>query len=59
VNQAGRQVRLRVQAAGGDTRDEIVEPMTDGFWLRYGDWRYTRCVEVDSKGEGAIGYVHR
>jgi len=52
-------VRLRVQAAGGDTRDEIVEPMTDGFWLRYGDWRYTRCVEVDSKGEGAIGYVHR
>ena len=57
-NQAGRQVRLRVQAAGGDTRDEIVEPIANGFWLRYGDWRYARRVETESKGKGAIGYVH-
>lgn len=57
-NQAGRQVRLRIQPAGSDPRDEIVEPIANGFWLRYGDWRYTRRVEVESKAKGAIGYVH-
>jgi len=57
-NQAGRQVRLRVQSEDGEVRDEIVVPIKDAFWLRYGDWRYSRRVEVESKGRGEIGYVH-
>ena len=57
-NQAGRQVRLRLKTTEGATRDEIVEPTDNAFRLRYGDWTYTRRLEVESKGKGAIGYVH-
>ncbi len=60
-NQAGRQVRLRVRAAAGDsTRDVIVVPVTQGraAGLRYDDWEYARRQLVDSVSHGRIGYVH-
>ncbi len=60
-NQAGRQVRLRVQAAdAGAVRDVIVTPVTQqrATGLRYDDWEYARRLAVDSAGQGQIGYVH-
>jgi tricorn protease len=58
-NQDDTQVRLRIKpAAGGESRDVIVVP-TDNEWsLRYRDWEYTRRLEVEEKGGGAIGYIH-
>ncbi len=60
-NTAGQQVLLEVKpAAGGPSRKEIVVPMTPGAEadLRYGEWEYTRRLEVEKAGRGAIGYVH-
>jgi tricorn protease len=56
-NQAGKQVRLRInEAAGG--RDVIVVPTGDERDLRYRDWEYTRRLEVEDEGGGKLGYVH-
>jgi tricorn protease len=60
-NQAGKQVLLRVKPAGkSETRDVIVKPMTSQqeFDLRYGEWEYTRRLEVEKASNGRIGYVH-
>jgi len=59
-NQAGRQVRLRVQPAGGAARDVIVTPVTAqrAAGLRYDDWEYANRLLVDSAGRGQIGYLH-
>ncbi len=60
-NTAGQQVLLEVKpAAGGAARKEIVIPITRGAEsdLRYGEWEYTRRLEVEKAGKGEIGYVH-
>ncbi|HPW17980.1 MAG TPA: S41 family peptidase [Candidatus Aminicenantes bacterium] len=60
-NTAGQQVLLEVKpAAGGPARKEIVVPITPGAEsdLRYSEWEYTRRLEVEKAGKGAIGYVH-
>ena len=60
-NQGGRQVLLEVApAAGGDSREVIVEPITggDASDLRYREWEYTRRLAVEELGGGDIGYVH-
>jgi len=60
-NTAGQQVLLELRAeAGGPARKEIVVPMTPGAEsdLRYAEWEYTRRLEVEKAGQGAIGYVH-
>jgi len=60
-NTAGQQVLLEIKAAaGGPARKEIVVPMTPGAEsdLRYGEWEYTRRLEVEKAGKGDIGYVH-
>ncbi len=60
-NTAGEQVLLEIKpAAGGAARKEIVEPITAGAEsdLRYSEWEYTRRLEVEKTGKGAIGYVH-
>ena len=59
--QAGKQVLLRVQSAGGGTtRDVIVTPITPAQTanLRYDEWELSRREIVDSGGAGAIGYLH-
>ena len=59
--QAGKQVLVRVQPAGGGaTRDVIVTPVTpaQAANLRYDEWEQSRREIVDSGGAGAIGYVH-
>jgi tricorn protease len=60
-NHAGKQVLLRVRAAGqGTPRDVVVKPMTmqEEADLRYGDWEYTRRMRVEEEGRGQMGYVH-
>jgi tricorn protease len=60
-NTAGQQVLLEVKpAAGGEAFKAIVYPITAGaeFDLRYGEWEYTRRMEVEKAGKGDIGYVH-
>lgn len=55
----GRQVMLTLLSAkNGKPRDVIVTPTTNEYALRYRDWKYSRRLWVDEKGEGALGYVH-
>ncbi len=58
-DQQGRQVLLRIRAAGAKTsRDVIVKPVTDEADLRYRDWTYRSRQRVEMAGHGKIGYVH-
>ena len=59
-NQAGRQVRLRVQGRKAEPRDVIVKPisMRAEASLRYTDWEYSRRLDVERRGKGRIGYLH-
>jgi tricorn protease len=59
-NEAGKQVRLRVKPKDADPRDVMVRPMSldQEADLRYHEWEYTRRLEVERAGRGAIGYVH-
>ncbi len=60
-NQAGKQVLLGVKhMPSGKTAEFIVTPMSakDEDGLRYGEWEYTRRLEVEEMGDGDIGYVH-
>ena len=60
-NTAGQQVLLEVKpAAGGAAIKAIVYPLTPGADsdLRYSEWEFTRCLEVDKASKGDIGYVH-
>lgn len=56
-NQQGKQVRMTVKR-GTDTRDIIVNPITDEYSLRYRDWEYGKRLEVEEKGNNEIGYLH-
>jgi tricorn protease len=57
--QGGKQVLLTLLAAkNGKKRDVIVTPTTNESTLRYRDWKYSRRLWVEKKGEGDIGYVH-
>jgi tricorn protease len=59
--QAGKQVLLRVQpAGGGPIRDVVVRPLTGRQVrdLRYHQWEYSRRLRVEDLGSGEIGYVH-
>jgi tricorn protease len=60
MNQAGKQVRLRVQDPQGATRDAIVTPITgrQAYDLRYHEWEYTRRLEAAQLSEGNVGYLH-
>lgn len=58
---AGRQVLIRIKpAAGGESRDAIVTPMSSGAEsdLRYHHWEYTRRMKTETLGKGDIGYLH-
>lgn len=60
-NQAGKQVRLRVQPRdGSEARDVIVEPISAGAErdLRYHEWEYTRRLAVEEASAGEFGYLH-
>jgi tricorn protease len=58
--QAGKQVLLRVQRAGGTAREVIAQPVTPAREtdLRYTEWEYTRRLRVDTLSAGRVGYVH-
>lgn len=60
MNQAGKQVRLKLQDPDGKERTAIVTPITGGqeFNLRYHEWEYTRRLEADRLSDGEVGYVH-
>ncbi|MEM7369951.1 MAG: S41 family peptidase [Bacteroidota bacterium] len=58
-NQADKQVRISVKSATDKREKEVVvTPISNGFNLRYRDWEYSRRLEVESKSENKIGYVH-
>ncbi len=59
---SGRQVRLKI-AVGGDlskTRDVIVKAVSQeqADDIRYGEWEYTRRLQVEQASGGEIGYLH-
>ncbi len=56
-----QQVLLKVKSGKkGASREVIVKPMSVAAAtnLRYLDWEYSRRLEVEQTGKGAIGYVH-
>jgi tricorn protease len=57
---AGQQVMLRVKGTGGEIHDVLVVPLhlREDASLRYGEWEYTRRLEVEHKSNDRIGYVH-
>ncbi|HLX12079.1 MAG TPA: S41 family peptidase, partial [Bacteroidota bacterium] len=59
-NQTGQQVLLGIKDETGKASQVIVEPISQGDDrnLRYSEWEYTRRQEVDTKGNGDLGYVH-
>lgn len=60
VNKADVQVRLKLAKAGGETYEEVVEPVNASEYsgLRYSEWEYTRRLETENLSEGKIGYLH-
>ncbi len=60
LEQAGKQVRLRVRNPRGEERDVIVRAISgrEEFNLRYHEWEYTRRLEADRLSDGQVGYVH-
>lgn len=58
-NQQGRQIVLDVRpGSGGEPRRVVVTPTRGGQNLRYSDWEYTRRLEVESKSDDSLGYLH-
>ena len=60
-NKAGRKVLLESRRIGvGGTRKSIVVPLSvSGFRnLKTSNWEYTRRLETEERGKGAIGYFH-
>jgi tricorn protease len=58
-NQSGNQVLVSIKSGkSGTVRQVIVTPTGNEYNLRYGDWEYTRRLEVEEKGNREIGYVH-
>ncbi|PIQ63954.1 MAG: protease [Bacteroidetes bacterium CG12_big_fil_rev_8_21_14_0_65_60_17] len=60
LEQAGKQVRLRIRDSRGEERDVVVRAISgrDEFDLRYHEWEYTRRLEADRLSGGSVGYVH-
>lgn len=61
LDQAGKQVLLRLRPAGGGAaRNVVVRPVTaaQDADLRYAAWEYGCRREVEKRGGGRIGYVH-
>ncbi len=56
-NQAGKQVRLSLNR-NGNSRDIIVKPVGSIYNLKYRDWEYSRRLEVESKSDNQVGYLH-
>ena len=58
-NQAGKQVLLRIRT-GDKTREAIVKPIGTSAEsnLQYGEWEYTRRLQVERTSGGKIGYIH-
>ena len=56
-NKANKQVRLTLKR-GTNTRDVIIKPIENDFWLRYTDWQYTNRLKVEKESENKIGYLH-
>ncbi|MFT5862944.1 MAG: tricorn protease [Flavobacteriales bacterium] len=56
-NQAGKQVRMTL-LRGTSSRDIIVKPVANAYDLRYRDWEYGNRLDVETKGENEIGYLH-
>jgi tricorn protease len=57
-NQAGKQVRLAITKADGESFDAIVIPTSNSYQLRYDDWEYGRRRMVEERTDNSIGYVH-
>ena len=60
VGQAGKQVRLRVNAGPGEegARDETVIPTDDEQELHYLEWVLGNIAKVEKATDGKVGYVH-
>lgn len=60
VNKADVQVRLKLKNPAGATYEEVVKPLSASAFsgLRYGEWEYSRRLEVENKSAGRIGYLH-
>ena len=56
-NEAGKQVRLTLKR-GTTSRDVIVKPKENTYWLRYGDWEYDNRLKVEKESDNQIGYLH-
>ncbi len=56
-NQVGKQVRLSI-SRNAISRDIIVTPIGNMFNLRYRDWEYANRLEVETKSDSQIGYLH-
>ena len=56
-NQANKQVRLTLKR-GKTTKDVIIKPKGNSYWLRYGDWEYHNRLKVEEKSDEQIGYLH-
>lgn len=56
-NQVGKQVRLTLKR-GATSRDVIIKPREDAFWLRYSDWEYHNRLKVEKEGKNEISYLH-
>jgi tricorn protease len=60
ANKAGMQVRIKFRKPGGETYEEIVEPVSSRSFsdMRYSEWEYTRNRKVEESSDNRIGYVH-
>ncbi len=58
VNQAGREVALRIQSKSGAERDVVVRALRSETALRYRDWVNRNRELVHRRSKGQVGYVH-
>jgi tricorn protease len=56
-NQAGKQVKLTIKR-DATTKDVIVKPTGDSYWLRRMDWEYSNRLKVEKESDDQIGYLH-
>ncbi len=56
-NEANKQVKLTVMR-DNKSKDIIVKPQSNEFWLRYEDWEYSNRIKVDNASNDEIGYIH-
>ena len=56
-NEANKQVKLTIKR-DNKSKDIIVKPQSNEFWLRYEDWEYSNRIKVDKASNEEIGYIH-